>query len=417
MEIGETLLASSRQEWREWLAEHHRDYKEIWLIYYKKTSGKTGISYEESVEEALCFGWIDGQTRGIDQDAYAGRFTPRRPKSPWSDSNRERVARLLREGRMAEAGLAVLDSISDGFIVLDTHWCYSYVNRAAETILQKQREDLLGKNVREVFPEAIGTTFWTKYYEAADTQTIVEFEAFYPPFGKWFHVRVYPSQAGLAIYFQDMTERSALGKFTDLTERKQAEEDQLRLAAIVASSDDAIIGKTLDGIITNWNLAAENMFGYTTQEAIGKHITLIIPAELREEEDAILQKLRNGQHIDHYETVRVRKDGTRIDISLSISPIKNKEGQIIGASKIARDISERKRLQKHLQFLSHASKVLSSSLDYKMTLQTIANLAVPPIAEWCAIDMLAEDGSSEPFQGWGSACISLVRSWSGIMAA
>lgn len=108
MEIGETLLVSSRQEWREWLAEHHRDYKEIWLIYYKKTSGKTGISYEESVEEALCFGWIDGQNKSIDQDTYAGRFTPRRPKSPWSDSNRERVTRLLRDGHMTEAGLAVL---------------------------------------------------------------------------------------------------------------------------------------------------------------------------------------------------------------------------------------------------------------------------------------------------------------------
>ncbi len=95
MEIGETLLATSRLEWREWLAQHHGDCREIWLIYYKKTSGKTGITYEESVEEALCFGWIDG-------------FTPRRSKSPWSDSNRERVARLLREGRMTEAGLAVL---------------------------------------------------------------------------------------------------------------------------------------------------------------------------------------------------------------------------------------------------------------------------------------------------------------------
>ncbi len=88
MEIGETLLVHSRQEWRDWLAQHHRDYKEIWLIYYKKTSGKTGITYEESVEEALCFGWIDGTTKGIDQETYAGRFTPRRPKSPWSESNR-----------------------------------------------------------------------------------------------------------------------------------------------------------------------------------------------------------------------------------------------------------------------------------------------------------------------------------------
>jgi uncharacterized protein YdeI (YjbR/CyaY-like superfamily) len=108
MEIGETLLVTTQHEWREWLAQHHREYKEIWLIYFKKTSGKAGISYEESVEEALCFGWIDGAFKGIDLEKYAGRFTPRRAKSHWSDSNRERVARLLRSGRMTEAGLAVL---------------------------------------------------------------------------------------------------------------------------------------------------------------------------------------------------------------------------------------------------------------------------------------------------------------------
>ena len=108
MEIGETLLVTTPHEWREWLEQHHGDYKEIWLVYYKKTSGKTGISYEESVEEALCFGWIDGAIKGIDEETYAGRFTPRRSKSPWSDSNRERVTRLLRDGRMAQAGLAVL---------------------------------------------------------------------------------------------------------------------------------------------------------------------------------------------------------------------------------------------------------------------------------------------------------------------
>lgn len=108
MEIGETLLVHSAQEWREWLAQHHHDKKEIWLIYYKKTSGKTGISYEESVEEALCFGWIDGAIKGIDSHTYAGRFTPRRAKSLWSESNRLRIARLLRDGKMTESGLAVL---------------------------------------------------------------------------------------------------------------------------------------------------------------------------------------------------------------------------------------------------------------------------------------------------------------------
>jgi uncharacterized protein YdeI (YjbR/CyaY-like superfamily) len=108
MDIGETLLVTSRQEWRNWLSQHHADHKEIWLIYYKKSSGKSGISYEESVEEALCFGWIDSAIKGIDEETYAGRFTPRRAKSPWSASNRTRVARLLQEGCMTEAGMAVL---------------------------------------------------------------------------------------------------------------------------------------------------------------------------------------------------------------------------------------------------------------------------------------------------------------------
>ena len=108
MEIRETLLASNRQEWRDWLVQHHHDRKEIWLIYYKKSSGKAGISYDEAVEEALCFGWIDGAIKGINEETYAGRFTPRRSRSPWSVSNRERLARLLREGRMTEAGMAVL---------------------------------------------------------------------------------------------------------------------------------------------------------------------------------------------------------------------------------------------------------------------------------------------------------------------
>jgi uncharacterized protein YdeI (YjbR/CyaY-like superfamily) len=117
MEIGETLLVNTGQEWRAWLAQHHADRKEIWLIYYKKTSGKTGISYEDSVEEALCFGWIDGAIKGIDAETYAGRFTPRSPKSSWSESNCSRVARLLRDGRMTNAGLAVIpiDLREDGF--------------------------------------------------------------------------------------------------------------------------------------------------------------------------------------------------------------------------------------------------------------------------------------------------------------
>lgn len=127
----------------------------------------------------------------------------------------------------------------------------------------------------------------------------------------------------------------------DLSLNDSEEEKQARLAAIVSSSDDAIISKTLDGIITSWNQSAQRMFGYTEEEAIGKHITLIIPKDRIDEETKIIESLRRGEKIDHFETVRVAKDGTERHISLTVSPIKNGRGKIIGASKIARDISLR----------------------------------------------------------------------------
>jgi PAS domain S-box-containing protein len=129
----------------------------------------------------------------------------------------------------------------------------------------------------------------------------------------------------------------------DITARKQADEERERLAAIIDSSDDAIVDKTLEGIITSWNRGAEQMFGYNAAEAIGQHITLIIPPELHAEEDDVLAHLRRGEKIDHYETVRQAKDGRKLNISLSASPIRDGRGRIIGASKVARDITARKR--------------------------------------------------------------------------
>ena len=131
----------------------------------------------------------------------------------------------------------------------------------------------------------------------------------------------------------------------DLAQQKRAETERARLAAIVDASDDAIVSKTLEGIITSWNRSAENMFGYSAEEAIGRSINLVIPMERLGEEQDVLAKIRAGKLVDHFETVRVRKDGSRIDISLTVSPIRDRAGRIIGASKIARDISERKRFQ------------------------------------------------------------------------
>ena len=119
-----------------------------------------------------------------------------------------------------------------------------------------------------------------------------------------------------------------------------------RLAAIVSSSDDAIVSKTLDGVITSWNAAAERIFGFTASEAVGRHITLIIPKDRHAEEEQVLARLRRGERIEHFETVRRRKDGTAIDISLTVSPVLNASGAVVGASKIARDISEKKGIDR-----------------------------------------------------------------------
>ncbi|CAN5166842.1 hypothetical protein BH09PAT1_BH09PAT1_4400 [soil metagenome] len=123
---------------------------------------------------------------------------------------------------------------------------------------------------------------------------------------------------------------------------------QGRLSAIIESSDDAIVSKTLDGVIKSWNNSAEKMFGYKSEEAIGQSITLIIPPELRKEEKEIINRLRKGEKIHHFETVRMGKSGNKINVSLSISPVKNNRGEIIGASKIARDVTERLRTEKAL---------------------------------------------------------------------
>jgi PAS domain S-box-containing protein len=155
----------------------------------------------------------------------------------------------------------------------------------------------------------------------------------------------------------------------DITDRKQIEvalhdsENRLRwLASIVESSDDAIVSKNLDGIITSWNTGAERVFGYTAREAIGQPITMVIPHDRQDEERTILTRIRRGERIDHFETVRQRKHGSSIIVSLTVSPVKNAEGRIVGASKIARDITEQRRSQEQIATLAREAEHRSKNL-------------------------------------------------------
>jgi PAS domain S-box-containing protein len=163
----------------------------------------------------------------------------------------------------------------------------------------------------------------------------------------------------------------AINFLVDISERNRNEVESAKLAAIVTSSDDAIISKTIDGRITSWNAAATRLFGYEASEIIGEPIIRIIPPELHDEEKEIIARLKRGEHIDHYETVRVAKDGHRIDVSLSVSPLRDKFGRVVGAAKVARDITERKQAEA-------LQRLLLEELNHRVkntlaTIQAIAN--------------------------------------------
>lgn len=184
-----------------------------------------------------------------------------------------------------------------------------------------------------------------------------------------------------------MTEQAptdeARGVDLDLFSTALDEERLAYFAAVVATSSDAIVSKSLDGTITSWNASAERIFGYSASEIVGRNIRLLVPPELRSEEDEILRRLRSGGYIDHYETVRLTREGRRLDVSLSISPIKNEAGEVIGAAKIARDITTRKEAEEQLRATTakfesvfNQSGIFAGILDLDGILREVNDLAV-----------------------------------------
>ena len=180
---------------------------------------------------------------------------------------------------------------------------------------------------------------------------------------RWFH------RTGRCVYDANGQALSMAGITFDITERRRAQEATRLLAAIVESTDDVIIGKDLNGIITSWNTAAEKLYGYSAEEAIGQPVSILVPPERPDEEEEILARLTRGERIHHYETVRLNKDGRRIDVSLTVSPIVDKTGRVIGASKIARDITEWKRAEEAIrESQAQLANMIGSAMDAVITL-------------------------------------------------
>lgn len=360
---------------------------------------------------------------------------------------------------------AILDSIHDGFVAFDHQWRYTYVNRSASEMLGKSPEEMLGKNLWELWPLVADLPSGAIYRRAMEENVFLQVEDFYgEPLNAWFEVHCYPSPEGLSLFFTDTTQRrhdqerlrllesavlqtsegvlivemgsgerchpdpifvnSSFEQMTgysledlqagslallygprlnplliqrpqpgcevkcpsdleqtiqrkdgseiwaefnfrpladpagnykhcvwtcrDITARKRAAEESRLLTSIVECSDDAIISKDLDGIILTWNHGAEQIYGYSAAEMVGQSVTRLAPPGHESEVVEILEYLRLGQKIDHMETVRRRKDGQQIFVALTISPLRDDDGKIVGASVISRDITERKRSEEAL---------------------------------------------------------------------
>jgi PAS domain S-box-containing protein len=218
---------------------------------------------------------------------------------------------------------------------------YCFVSRSYAQMIGRSPEDVVGKNIVEIIGQE-GLKAILPYIERVLKGERVEFEdevSFAGIGRRSLHVA----------YVPDLNARGEvqgwLASIADASHREHADQIQQQLASIVDCSDDAIVSKDLNGTIVSWNKGAERTFGYTSDEAVGKSITILMPAELQEEEARILERIRRGERIDHFETVRRHKDGRLLDISLTVSPIKDGNGGVVGASKIARDITHRKQVR------------------------------------------------------------------------
>src|SRR5579864_3497716 len=241
---------------------------------------------------------------------------------------------------------AIIESSEDAIASKDLNGIITSWNKSAERLFGYTAEEIIGKPVTTIIPPELHDDEPRILSKIRAGERIEHFET----------VRVHKDGRRLIVSLTVSPIKDEKGRIVgaakivrDITQKKKLEEDALRLAAIVESSDDAIASKDLNGIVTTWNRSAEKLFGYKAEEIIGKSITLIIPQELHQDENMILDKIRRGEKIEHFETVRVRKNGERIDVSLTISPMKNNFGKVIGAAKIVRDITEKKKIDRALR--------------------------------------------------------------------
>ena len=273
---------------------------------------------------------------------------------------KEEAVRAEREFRRAEQQMdrteRILGSLADAFVVVDRRWLVTYLNPAAAAMIGGPVEAHNRRPFWELFPDDGTWPFGPGLRQAMATGAAYTAQAFHSARGRWLHIASLPLPDGLAVMLRDVTDRV------------NAQEAAERLAAIVVNSEDAIVGKQLDGTVTSWNQAAERIFGYAAAEMVGRSIFTLVPPELHDAERDVLDRVRRGEPVAFSETERVRKDGERITIALSVSPIRDTSGQVIGASSIKRDVTARRRTQLLLAAETARSRELGEALDLAQVL-------------------------------------------------
>jgi PAS domain S-box-containing protein len=291
----------------------------------------------------------------------------------WSEAARQHffVARDMTEQKLAEEKFRLaVEASPSGLVMIDGGGLIVLINAETERLFGYERHELIGQPIDILVPTHLRAPHVQHRSEFVARPEARRMGAGRDLYGLRKDGTEFPVEIGLNP-IQTQGGLLVLSVIVDISERKRAEaairdyaeREQLFIAA-VESSNDAIVTKTLDGVITGWNQAAERLFGFTAQEAIGERIDLIVPNELRDEVRGILAKIKNGEKVDHHETVRVNKNGRRVDVSLSVSPVKSQSGAIIGAAKVARDIGARKKAQEALlESEQMARAIIDTALD------------------------------------------------------
>lgn len=332
------------------------------------------------------------------------------PRIPWMTSAQHQIEPLHVNGTAENERLgrnrhlaALVDFSDDAIISKDLNGMIQSWNKGAEHIFGYTATEAIGQSITLVFPKDRFDEEPEILSRIRQGERIEHFET----------VRRRKDGTFIDVSLTISPIKDDSGRIVgaskiarDITEQKRAEELRRRFAAIVESSDDAIISKDLNGVIQSWNRGAEQMFGYLASEVIGKPVTILMPEGRTDEEPQILARIRSGIKIDHYETVRRRKDGTLLDISLSVSPIRDNSGKVIGASKIARNITDKKKADAEIQRAQHELAKMNQELENRVEARTAQlNKAVAQMQEFSYTISHDLRGPVRAMQGYANAML------------